>query len=426
MPMWRREAHDRFQWYLHGSITTPDDFRYTAEGLLRSVRNAEACGVELDPETNTRYVAALVRLMPKRVRPRAAGADELLYLESVQSDDHDEAGVALRLRLEQASFYARQNQGADRRGAELEAARRLRLPNHTRVEVLVVCAQYRVDIGEYRTAGELLAECDRILRTDPDCDRLLPDIVVCYGVLHFARGHLWKARRCFERTLALMAERHREDSERPTVKAHHYLGKIDALFGRYDRAIVSLVHAERVLMRRRTEDPRRSAYNHSRLGGVLRRAGSPAHEALWHLELAQQLFRMAGDRGSGQGLHAASVATPSRHAKANELAVRATLYGGMVERARANSHGRGVVIGAVQLTWIAVRRLDWRQAVRGALTTLAAGCRLALASGILPAATGVLQLLTALAIRKVRDGRAALLRRPPVHCLCGAPHAPDQ
>ena len=421
-----RKARGRFQQYLDGSITAPDDPRYTAEGLLHSVRIAEACGVELDAETNSRYVAALVRLATKRLRPGEAGTHELRYLEAAGTEDSGDPQIALRLRLEQASFYARQNQGVNRRGAELEAARGLRLPDHTRVEVLVVCAQYRVDIGDYRTARSLLAECGHLIQGNPDCGRLLPEIVVCNGALHFAQGHLWKARRCFKQTLSLMTERRREDSERPAVKAHHYLGKIDALFGRYDRAATSLVHAENLLNRRRTQDPRRSAYNHSRLGGVLRRAGSPDQEALWHLKRAQEMFRAAGDRGSGQGLHAASVATPNLRIGGIRLGRRASLYNSMVERARANAHGRGVVIGAVQFTWIAVRLGEWRQARNGAITTLVAGLRLVRASGVVPGLVGVIQLLTALAVRKVRDYGATLLKRSPLHCPCGETHASGQ
>ncbi len=418
---WRDKSDRHLDEYVRACESATEEPGHNAVELLRKVRTARVVGVELDPERRFRIALTLVRLaLNKGARSGGGTLDMATYLEETDPESFDGRAKRRQLTLSRAYLYSRVDSFAAIRGDVLEQARQLCRTNHERIEVEVVFAQYQVDVCEYRAAARLLADCRRTVRRDRSCVDMLPEIVVGHASLLFAQGRLSEARRGFRRTLTLMARLHRDPSERPAVKAHHYLGKIHSLYGRHDRAIDCLVHAEALVGQRRNSDVRQSAHNHSRLGVVLRLAGCPEHEVDWHLRRARELFQTAGDDGSGLGLQAmATAATRAGHdVRPDRPGSRAELYTDFVARASRNSHHRGVVIGETHLALLATRRRDWGYARRHARTAARSGLKLLYAAGVLPAVAGVVQLVAAFTVRTVRRicARTLVLRAPRCRC----------
>jgi hypothetical protein len=411
----------------HGSPEAPRN----AADLAETVHAARDAGVVFDEDLTRRAWSALASLYSAHgvgsvetgayddVESRAGMhlGEVRVLLEELAEELGDSARNSVKARIMSAQIYAREDGGADRRGAELEKAFDLCRTNHERVDVAIVKAQYHVDICGYREATRLLEDSTRLVRSDDSCADLLPELTACHGGLLFAQGRLRSARRRFRDTLAAMDRLSRNHRERPAIKAHHYLAKIHALYGRYELAVRYLVDAEELVhdeersARGMANDPRQSGHNHNRLADVLEQAGSP--DAQWHKSKAQDLFIAAGEESSGRGQHYGVAAAPGE-----SIIERIKRHQRMLSHSQRNRHGRGVVIASLKLALLHRKHGELRSAVRYARSTLVAGMPLVRESGIFAATAGVVELATAHALRKMRTKLTTLLGSPPLRCPC--------
>ncbi|THV42245.1 tetratricopeptide repeat protein [Glycomyces buryatensis] len=388
----------------------------TAGKLAELFVIARDFGMELDQALRSRLVNALKYLYvvgdPAGDAEPLAGrpSDDVITLIE-ELDDPDNDPDPIRSRIMTAQVYSRVDGRVTERGEVLKEAYTLCPTSPERVEVGIILAQFQVDTGCNRRAKRILTECGRLVGADDSGARLLPELAVCRGGLLFAQGRLRGAQRCFSEALSAMDRLSRSRHERPGVKAYHYLGKIHALYGRYERAVENLVRAEELLEQRAVDDRRQSGHNHSRLGEVLNKAGSP--DARWHSSKARDLFIQAGDESSGRGLQEGASGGP-----AEPIKHRIQRYELRQQVARNNQHWRSAVIASFRLMLIHGRHGTLWTVVGHAWRALEAGTRLVLRSGPLASTAGVVELAMASVVRTARKRRMARLKTPlRCHCL---------
>jgi MalT-like TPR region len=265
------------------------------------------------------------------------------------------------LHLAAATYYTTLSNGSDRRQQAIQAAVNAARDTEQQLRALVVLAKFHIDVSDYPQAQKVLDQCEALIISAPRYSRLLIDVLLTRGLATFY-GDPRRALTYFERVVAMKEglESTREVND-TVATAYHFIGRIQALHGRYQEALSSMVEGQQWRERTGGSDRKALGFFHVRLAEILLDVCRAA-SANVHLAEGARVFRSLQETSTGEATFDAVIA------RVFQLQGRSTdaaeLLDAAIAKARRDRHPRAELDFMFQRMRVAVSQHDAGSVVR--------------------------------------------------------------